>query len=50
VAYQTGEASNFSASELTKLAHNWLFFFLWPCTPFTVFASCYSWYESQNNL
>jgi hypothetical protein len=28
VAYQTGEASNFSASELTKLAHNWLFFFL----------------------
>lgn len=30
VAYQKGEASNSSASELTKLAQDWLLFFLWP--------------------
>ncbi|KAG1824982.1 hypothetical protein EV424DRAFT_1643662 [Suillus variegatus] len=30
VAYQKGEASNSSASELTKLAHDWFFFLLWP--------------------
>ncbi|KAG2143983.1 hypothetical protein BD769DRAFT_1420803 [Suillus cothurnatus] len=30
VAYQKGEASDSSASELTKLAQDWLLFFLWP--------------------
>lgn len=30
VAYQKGKASNSSASELTKLAQDWLLFFLWP--------------------
>ncbi|KAG1856765.1 hypothetical protein F4604DRAFT_1958480 [Suillus subluteus] len=30
VAYQKGEASNSSASELIKLANDWFFFFLWP--------------------
>ncbi|KAG2101091.1 uncharacterized protein F5147DRAFT_655424 [Suillus discolor] len=30
VAYQKGEALNSSAFELTKLAHDWFFFLLWP--------------------
>ncbi|KAG1775601.1 hypothetical protein EV702DRAFT_1199079 [Suillus placidus] len=30
VAYQKGEASDSSASELMKLAHDWLLLFLWP--------------------
>lgn len=43
VAYQKGEASNSSASELTKLAHDWFFFLLWPCMSFALFINCCSW-------
>jgi hypothetical protein len=50
VAYQKGEASDSSASELTKLAQDWLLFFLWPCMLFSLFASCFSLYESQKTL
>lgn len=42
VAYQKGKASNSSASELTKLARDWLLFFLWPCMFSSLFASCCS--------
>ncbi|KAG1844199.1 hypothetical protein DFJ58DRAFT_853189 [Suillus subalutaceus] len=38
-AYQKGEASNSSASELIKLAHDWFLFFLWPCMLSSLFAS-----------
>jgi hypothetical protein len=39
VAYQKGKApSNSSASELTKLAQDWLLFFLWPCIYITFFV------------
>jgi hypothetical protein len=40
VAYQKGKASNSSASELTKLAQDWLLFFLWPCMFSSLFAVC----------
>ncbi|KAG1851693.1 hypothetical protein F4604DRAFT_1959190 [Suillus subluteus] len=41
-AYQKGEASKSSASELIKLAHDWFSFFLWPCMLSSLFASRYS--------
>jgi hypothetical protein len=43
VAYQKGEGSNSSASELTKLAQDWLLFFILPRILSFLFASCYSW-------